>query len=418
VNLLALSFSLLPVSSGSSSLAFDYRRFWTYSTVTNVAAVYLADRAARMLRDEAFLGGLLCDISQLVLVECAPKQYGPVLDRLAETGRPLHELEREILGLSHMEVGRELLDGWGLPPILCDAIGAHHEPERLEAGTPARRLAEILTLATVCGDLYAGGELEGAVESLRKHGEQDFGMDSEACDALLGEIQEKVPEAARLYELDTEDPATLAETRARAAELLVRESLALNAQVHQVSNDAERLEIEKKELQEQATTDQLTGLRNRGFFDEVLASECERAEQQAHSLGLLFLDLDHFKAVNDNYGHPVGDELLREVGRSVSEFVRDGECGFRYGGEEIVVLCPEVSTADLRDRAEELREAVARITLETDRGAIRTTASLGGCVLEHVTASDSAERLLETADRELYRAKAAGRNRIFVTTLD
>ena len=417
VNLLALSFSLLPVSRGASELDFDYRKFWTHGTVANVAAVFLARRVARKLRDEAFLGGLLCDLGQLILVECASKEYAPVLERLKETDRPLQDVEREVLGMSHMEVGRELLDGWGLPETLCNAIGAHHEPERLEEKTPARRLAEILHLASVCGELYTGEEIEGPVESLRKIGAHRFDMDAAACDALLGAIQEKVPEAARLYELDTEDPAVLAETRARAAELLVRETLALNAQVREVSSQAARLQVEKEELQEQATTDRLTGLRNRGFFDEVLVSEWEKAGQKRCSLGLLLLDLDHFKAVNDTYGHRTGDELLRRVGRTISEFVRDGECSFRYGGEELVVLCPGVDVAKLRERADTLREAVAQITLETDRGVVRPSASLGGCVAERVDDSGSAERLLETADRELYRAKAAGRNRIFVTTL-
>ena len=243
-------------------------------------------------------------------------------------------------------------------------------------------------------------------------------MDAEACDVLLGEIHEKVPQAARLYDLDTEDPATLAETRVRAAELLVRETLALNAQVQEVSNEARRLQGEKEELQEQATTDRLTGLRNRGFLDEMLASECERAGQQGHSLGLLLLDLDHFKAVNDNYGHRAGDELLRRVGKTISEFVRDEECGFRYGGEELVVLCPGIGAADLRERADALREAIARISLETDKGVVRPTASVGGCIAEKIDGSGVPDRLIEIADRELYRAKAEGRNRIFVTQLD
>ncbi len=222
VNLLALSFSLVKLAKETSELGFDYTRYWTFSIATNVAARFLAQERAPRLRDEAFLAGLLCRLGQLVLVEWAPQEYGPVLERLEETKRPLEDVEREILGMTNAEVTRDLLSTWGLPPIICEALGSQDDPSRLEAGH-ARTLAELLHIATTCADLYTGGNVEMLVERLGRCAQSYFGMSLEDCNALLGEIERQVPEAAQLYELDSADPGELAELRQAAEELLLGE---------------------------------------------------------------------------------------------------------------------------------------------------------------------------------------------------
>ena len=223
VNLLALSFSLVKLARETSELGFDYTRYWTYSIATNVGARFLAQEWAPRLRDEAFLAGLLCGLGQLVLVEWAPEEYGPVMEQLKATQRPLADIEREVLGMTNAEVTRDLLDSWGLPPLICDALGSQHNPSRLEAGH-TRTLAEILHVATTCADLYTGGNVEMLVERLGSCAARYFGMSLEDCSGLLGEIERQVPEAAQLYELDSADPEQLAELRRTAEEFLLGES--------------------------------------------------------------------------------------------------------------------------------------------------------------------------------------------------
>ncbi len=220
VNLLALSFSLVKLAKETSELGFDYTRYWTYSIATNVGARFLAQNRAPRLRDEAFLGGLLCRLGQLVLVEWAPEEYGPVLAELKETDRPLADIEKEVLGITNAEVTSALLDHWGLPRLICEALGAQNDPSRVENET-ARTLAQILHIATTCAELYTGGDVERHVEALRIHAESYFEMGLEDCNGLLGEIERQVPEAAQLYELDAGDPKQLAELRAKAEDLLL-----------------------------------------------------------------------------------------------------------------------------------------------------------------------------------------------------
>jgi diguanylate cyclase (GGDEF)-like protein len=417
VNLLALSFSLLSQSHGKSP-GFDYRRYWTLSAVTTVAARLLAEQRSRALRDEAFLAGLLCDFSRLVLAECAPQRYAPVLTRLAaEPAAVLEVVERELLGVDHAALGGELLEQWGLPETIVRAVAAHHDPASLEGeGGRVLELARILELSTACGELLAGGDVASAAERVRALGERHFGMSGAECQAFLEQVEAQLGELSEILALETTDPGELAQIRVNATEFLVKESLALNEQMRAVSSDVKRLEEKNSALEQRATTDPLTQLRNRGFFDEALVSELERAAQSRHALGLLLVDVDHFKGVNDEHGHRVGDQLLQALGGVMRKHAGPNDCAARYGGEELALICSVPDAAALAERAEALRAAIAAITIQTASGPLRRTVSIGGCLVApgaHVEPSV----LVEAADTELYRAKSEGRNRVFVTQL-
>jgi HD-like signal output (HDOD) protein len=225
VSLLALSFSLVPVARGSNDLGFNYKRYWTYSIATNVGANCLAQMKAPTLRDEAFLCGLLCRIGQLVLVEWAPREYGPVLAEFQSKGGSLLEIETSHLNTTNIQIASDLLYEWGLPAVLCDAIGAQHDPSIIEPDKQsARRLAEILQIATICADFYTGGDAELFVREVGRLGERYFDLDSEGLNTLLSEIERRAPEAAELYELELEDPQKLAALRAQAEELLLKKT--------------------------------------------------------------------------------------------------------------------------------------------------------------------------------------------------
>ena len=157
--------------------------------------------------------------------------------------------------------------------------------------------------------------------------------------------------------------------------------------------------------------DALTGLCNRGFFDAAMTSEWDRrrAQDSQAPLGLIMVDLDHFKRVNDQYGHQAGDEVLRSIGRTLRAAVRDTDLVCRYGGEEFGIICPGTAGPALRAVAERVRKAIEAMAVPTAKGDVRVTASLGGCVLAGQAA---AATLVSRADSALYEAKRAGRNRL------
>jgi diguanylate cyclase (GGDEF)-like protein len=178
--------------------------------------------------------------------------------------------------------------------------------------------------------------------------------------------------------------------------------------------DTERTRDEQRaHLAELAFTDPLTGLRNRRFFDESFERELAGARRYGRSLGVMIGDLDHFKLVNDRWGHPFGDEVLRSAARSLADLVRASDLVARYGGEEFAVLLPDTEPAGGIVLAERMRAGIEALLFTRPDGApFRISISIGlACQTAGSGWRDSAS-LLAAADAALYRAKEGGRNRV------
>ena len=158
-----------------------------------------------------------------------------------------------------------------------------------------------------------------------------------------------------------------------------------------------------------ATTDQLTGISNRFSFDSSFSREVDLANRYQCDLTLVIVDIDHFKKVNDVYGHITGDHILAEVAKTLNSVIRNCDACFRYGGEEFVVLLPNTNMADATNIAERQRKFIEQQVHHTPKGDIRVSASFG---IAQLTQGETSQQLFEKADRALYQAKEAGRNRI------
>jgi diguanylate cyclase (GGDEF)-like protein len=166
-----------------------------------------------------------------------------------------------------------------------------------------------------------------------------------------------------------------------------------------------RADAEDK-LEELATTDALTGLKNRRKFDEAIDSEWRRARRHRTPLSLLMIDADHFKTYNDTYGHQAGDQVLVGIAICISDSIkRAGDCAVRYGGEEFAVLLPVTASADAMMIAETIRRKVQGWSDEP----VISTVSVGIASVTPQAGTDWAD-FVNAADKALYAAKAAGRN--------
>lgn len=166
------------------------------------------------------------------------------------------------------------------------------------------------------------------------------------------------------------------------------------------------------ELGQLARSDPLTGLHNRRHFFEIAGRELERVRRNEGQLAVLLLDLDYFKAINDRFGHQAGDHALRAVADLLRATLRAADVPARFGGEELVVLLPDTDKLSATLAAERLCQAIGALALETERGPLRLTVSIGVAALEGSPHGEQIERLLARADRAMYAAKAAGRNRV------
>lgn len=163
-------------------------------------------------------------------------------------------------------------------------------------------------------------------------------------------------------------------------------------------------------LQKIANHDQLTGLYNRRYWFSTFEDEFERSRRYGNPLSVMILDLDHFKEINDTYGHPAGDTVLEAFATILNDTLRESDVCARYGGEEFAVLLPETNVSSARDTAERIRTYVEEKDFETDAGTISVTVSIG--LTEFSDNVPNLDDLLKQADKALYEAKDRGRNRV------
>jgi len=172
-----------------------------------------------------------------------------------------------------------------------------------------------------------------------------------------------------------------------------------------------------KQLEVAATTDDKTGVYNTAGWHHTAEREFHRSRERESPFALLMIDLDHFKRINDTYGHLVGDAVLRAVAQAIKSEVRDRDAVGRFGGEEFVVLLPDVHAAEAHLVAERIRQAVMRIQVPVDADAELVTGlstSIGVAI--YPDAGTGVQELLDAADTALYRAKNAGRNQVVHAT--
>ncbi|QYO78589.1 PleD family two-component system response regulator [Devosia salina] len=160
-----------------------------------------------------------------------------------------------------------------------------------------------------------------------------------------------------------------------------------------------------------AVTDELTGLYNRRYFDRHLNVMLGKAQEQERDMALMILDIDHFKAVNDNHGHDIGDAVLREFAARLKRNIRGVDLACRFGGEEFVVLMPDTDTGQAEAVAERVRQSMAEKSFDVGaRRPLSVTVSVGVSIKESL--ADTPESMIKRADVALYRAKREGRNRV------
>ena len=167
--------------------------------------------------------------------------------------------------------------------------------------------------------------------------------------------------------------------------------------------------IENSRLYDEAIKDSLTGLYHHKYFMERLQEEMERFKRYRHDMSLLMIDIDHFKKINDTFGHPVGDRVLREVSTLLKQISRKVDIVARYGGEEFVILLPDTKKKGALIMAERLRKSVEEMPLGDN---LKVTVSIGISCCDEREKELSQGEFIEHADNALYRAKENGRNRV------
>jgi len=217
----------------------------------------------------------------------------------------------------------------------------------------------------------------------------------------LLEINQNLPEIKSVLSEIIAGTKSLAET-----------SMALQAQLDESKKEMQLLRQELEHARETAKTDALTGLLNRRAFDQKLNEYIENHKQGDAELCLLILDIDHFKRINDTFGHQMGDNVLRYTANLMKQYIAGSHCAARYGGEEMAIIMPNTSLNKAMEIAESIRASLAQhpLKLKGSKKSIgKITISIGASSFK---TNDSLESLVERADQAMYRAKVNGRNQV------
>jgi diguanylate cyclase (GGDEF)-like protein len=256
-------------------------------------------------------------------------------------------------------------------------------------------------------EVARGGEVDEALPVIRK-AESSALLDRLASEASDGELQGlSVP----LLGAERDDVLGLLSVVRRGAPFDEEERELLTSLAGTAAVSIENVGLHEA-VQRQAVTDELTGLFNHRRFQEALVGETERARRFGQPMGLVMIDIDNFKGVNDTYGHQTGDRVLAEVARVLQETAREIDAPARYGGEELAIVLPQTDLEGTYQLAERVRRGIEALELALDGdggGTLRVTASLG--VASHPETADEPRELLAAADAALYDAKRSGKNK-------
>jgi diguanylate cyclase (GGDEF)-like protein len=363
----------------------------------------------------------LQDIGILVMYLCRPHDYLRVLDEKKATGVDIEVVEQKVFGFDHQEIGAELLQEWGLPENIYGPIRHHHGGTCSEEW---RMSADLLRWSALLASVYHGSRSAERVRDLKLELVDRFKIDEERIDAMVDSVAEKCIDILSCFEIDPGNMRPFSQLLQEANDELRRLNFTyeqLVMEFKQAKEKAERLagELQKAntKLRELVFRDGLTGLYNHRYFQELMKREMSRSVRYRSVLSLMMFDIDHFKRVNDTYGHPGGDVVLRKLAELVQASMRTSDVVARYGGEEFAVILPETDPGGCKVFAERLRRKVEQMETDIDGTLVKITVSIGTATYVPGMAANDKSQLIDAADRALYQSKQNGRNRVSVTVI-
>ena len=388
--MIALSFSLANAFRSQPGAPLDMTLFWRRALLSALAARALGARRGLEYIDDLFTAALLQDVGVLAFAMMMPDEYAPLYGTAPDIDALL-EAERAAFDCGHDEVGHWLLSRWKLPDYLAQACLASHASQ----AEPQPGMHACIAASGPVADLllYPGNP---AMAGRAVHAAARLGLDAAAISDALKRLSSEAPAMEELFDITLLRQQEAATILAQAQELLV---------AHQVH--------EMREMEARSQRDALTGAHNRRHFEEVVRREFELSNRHGWPLTVALLDIDHFKAVNDTFGHQAGDMVLIAMVRAIMKELRQEDLFARFGGEEFALVLPGTSAAAAGKLLLRLKRVVSGLMVQHEQQLVTVTASFG--MASHMDGErrfDTHEAFVKAADEALYAAKHAGRDRV------
>lgn len=356
-----------------------------------------------LLLDAGLLASAKKDLERAVYIAGAPATHRVVHERIAGF-------------VPHPQLGSEIASNYGLGQEMVDALAKHHD-----GAIPSESFAQVAWVAERCAAVFEGGDTSHQ-RTIAKNAMELLNLSSVQLDELIARVPSMVVELAGALDRNVGDQFDLNGLQERAHERLI----ALNEHYEGLVRTLEEL-LERKEalerdlraanerLEHLASTDELTGVANRRAIEEALRRDLARADRDATSLSVVLIDVDHFKSVNDTWGHQTGDSVLSSLGKLLRDTLRASDVAGRWGGEEFLCILPNTDGVGATVVAERLRTSLPLNAVAGPRGPVQVTASFGVASVLGPGCRNASESIMRRADSALYSAKDHGRDQVVVS---
>ena len=411
---MCLSFSIAGTFRKTKSGTIDFTRYWRRSLLAALGSRCSGEELGLPNADDLFLAGLLQDIGVVALDRAQPGFYAQLAPGATHAERCAYERER--LGEDHAALGAWLLNSWNLPKALCEAVELSHGAHKTADGATQTPFAHCVALGGELATYFLAEDRRDGMRTICDRAQQVLGLRQEQVGRIIEKVTQLTAEVGPLFDttlLSTDDAVTLME---EAQELLAERNVEALQEISALQTKASSAEARSIQLEDASRRDALTGVYNRGYLDRTLQTEFEAARSGQWPLCALFVDLDHFKKINDTFGHAAGDTVLRGAAETMKQTVRDRDLVARYGGEEFVILLPGIAPPDAKRLGERLLEKL-RTQVHCFGGKnVTVTASLGLAIDTPARPFANAAALIAAADAAVYAAKHAGRDRLVINS--
>lgn len=407
---LALSFSIVAGLKSSAKNGMDYPTFWRRCMLTALTSRIIGEALGSSRTEDLFLAGLLQDIGILTLDRIKPGFYND-LPRDANSEKRI-AYERERVGSDHAAVGGWLLNTWNLPEHLGRTVALSHCAEQTITDIEDRQFVRCVALAGELTEMLLSAERREILSRLSLRAYKLLGLRREQLGEIMSHIARLAPETEQLFEMDILDAESINALMDQAREILAMRSLHSLSELESLRVTTHSLVARTQALEDETRHDGLTRVYNRTYLDQRLGAEFETARNHGWPFSVAFVDLDHFKRINDTYGHQAGDEVLRSTAQCLLGAVRDTDLVARYGGEEFVVIFPGLDNVSALRACERILSTLRTSEHHAGGQTIKATASIGIATHSMETPLEDVSKLMHAADMALYCAKRSGRNRV------
>lgn len=402
IRTIILGFHLADFKANKPELSEILRKHWRSSLTQAVFAELMAEKLDLKNPETYFLAALLQDIGILAMISEASQDY--LENVLSRVDFPeVVSAEKSYFGFSHVDVTMAILHHWGMDNSFEEGLRHHHDRIVPATKTNHPDIIPILQAASqgaqmMFADRRSGLPLKQAVPQWASFVNFRLGLNAAQCGSIIDDISARVNEYCALFNFDIGEGV--------CPEQVVKQA---KDKLHQIAFELlEKNVLAKTDRQDSLYRDSLSGLHNRRFLDEQLPDLISDNIQRKKQIGLIFIDVDKFKLINDTFGHAIGDQAIEAVANWITQSIRSHDIAIRLGGDEFVIVIQQVSSADFSAIVNRIVTGPPALIIEGE-SPWPIKLSLG-CIHVHPPKSGTIDsnRLLDQADQLMYRAKKQG----------